>query len=352
MPFGNNSFNHPYVGLLTIEQAMGDYAYLINKLKETLNATKCPVITFGGSYGGMLSAYMRFKYPNLVSGSIAASAPIFLLSTNAKRDFFFEDVSNSSLGYQKLSEVFQTCKTLTTESEYNHLLGWIRNSFTNLAMFDYPYPTSFIYIMKNNNPLYGLAQAAGLFYNGTDGKLKCFDIFTDFVECADPTGCGVGPTSWAWDFQACTEVSLVSGSNNVTDMFPEMPFTPEIRQEYCKKRWNVTPRQDWKSIQFWGKDISSASNIVFSNGDLDPWRRGGVLSSSNPNVATILIKGGAHHLDLRGHNPKDPATVVQARATEKAYIHKWIKSHWNTINKEKSLYEKIKTWLVWLLFHY
>lgn len=41
----------------------------------------------------MLSAYMRFKYPNLVAGSIAASAPIFLLSANSKRDFFWEDVT-------------------------------------------------------------------------------------------------------------------------------------------------------------------------------------------------------------------------------------------------------------------
>ena len=50
-------------------------------------------------------------------------------------------------------------------------------------------------------PVEGLAKAAGLFYNGTDGTLQCFDIFTQFVECADQTGCGVGPDSKAWDYQ-------------------------------------------------------------------------------------------------------------------------------------------------------
>lgn len=58
-------------------------------LKQFLNY----VLDVVFSYGGMLSAYMRFKYPNLVAGSIAASAPIYLLSANSKRDFFWEDVT-------------------------------------------------------------------------------------------------------------------------------------------------------------------------------------------------------------------------------------------------------------------
>ena len=48
LPFGNKSFAHPYVGLLSIEQALGDYAVLLTVLRDELNATACPVITFGG----------------------------------------------------------------------------------------------------------------------------------------------------------------------------------------------------------------------------------------------------------------------------------------------------------------
>lgn len=44
------------------------------------------------SYGGMFSVYMRFKYFNLVVGSIVVSVFIFLLFVNFKRDFFWEDV--------------------------------------------------------------------------------------------------------------------------------------------------------------------------------------------------------------------------------------------------------------------
>lgn len=48
------------------------------------------------SYGGMLAAWMRFKYPNMVDGAIAASAPIFLVSRVVDRDFFFTDVTKVS----------------------------------------------------------------------------------------------------------------------------------------------------------------------------------------------------------------------------------------------------------------
>ena len=41
----------------------------------------------------------------------------------------------------------------------------------------------------------------GLFYNGTGGSLTCYDITKEFIECADPTGCGLGSNSLSWDFQ-------------------------------------------------------------------------------------------------------------------------------------------------------
>lgn len=45
--------------------------------------------------------------------------------------------------YGEISQAFDTCNPVTKDT-LNHLYGWVRNSFTDLAMMNYPYPTNFL----------------------------------------------------------------------------------------------------------------------------------------------------------------------------------------------------------------
>ena len=64
-----------------------------------------------------------------------------------------------------------------------------------------------------------------------------------------------------------------------------------------------------------------------SNGLLDPWSAGGVKTRLSESLVAILIPDGAHHLDLRGSNPSDPPSVLEARQKEKAIVQSWIEKY-------------------------
>lgn len=94
MPYGNRSFDDiGRVGYLTSQQALADYVDLITYLRHNgsysdrdlyragdiydtgVDGTPAPssanpVIAFGGSYGGMLAAWFRIKYPAIVEGLV------------------------------------------------------------------------------------------------------------------------------------------------------------------------------------------------------------------------------------------------------------------------------------------
>jgi len=65
-PFDRSiAFNEGYNSYLTVEQTMMDYVELIKMIKINYKAEDKAVMVFGGSYGGMLAAWLRMKFPHV-----------------------------------------------------------------------------------------------------------------------------------------------------------------------------------------------------------------------------------------------------------------------------------------------
>ncbi|XP_071125311.1 lysosomal Pro-X carboxypeptidase-like [Mytilus edulis] len=363
LPYGKESFKDPTkLQYLTSEQALADFAVFIDYLRsDWYPGQKVPVIAFGGSYGGMLSAWFRMKYPHSIQGALAASAPIWQFTDLVDCGAFLKTVTNTfkhhnpkcadnirnswmtinkvattETGRKTISDTFRLCKPLQSIEDVGTFKAWLQETWVDLAMVDYPYPSNFLeplpawpikevcsYLSKplttDVTLLQSVYQAVNMYYNYT-GKASCLDINQEATQDLGTMG---------WDYQACTEMVMPTCSNGKDDMFEPVEWNFDAYSKQCQKQWSVTPRPMWPIIQYGGKNITTASNIIFSNGLLDPWSSGGVTESLSASLPAIIIPDGAHHLDLRSTNKNDPKDVTQAREKEKDIITQWIKDFYN-----------------------
>lgn len=361
MPYGSGDEaykNATTLSHLTAEQALADFAVLITDLKKKLSAEACPVVLFGGSYGGMLAAWMRLKYPHIAIGALASSAPVLQFEDIVPPETFYDIVSNSfrrestscfntikeswdvlvseglkNDGLLQLTKTFHFCQKLENTDD---LSNWLESAYSYLAMVNYPYPANFMMPLPGNpikevcrkiddcpdgtSVLDRIFEGVSVYYNYT-GDVDCFQLDDD------PHGLD------GWDWQACTEMVMPMSSSRDTSMFSAYDFNYTSFQEECWKEFRVKPRPKWITTEFGGHDFKTAlkmfgSNIIFSNGLLDPWSGGSVLEDVSETIVALVTEKGAHHLDLRAATAEDPDWLVEQRATEIKLIQGWLNDYY------------------------
>ncbi|KAJ4971750.1 hypothetical protein NE237_004849 [Protea cynaroides] len=355
--------NASTLGYLSSTQALADYATLIIDLKKNLTAEDSPVLVLGGSYGGMLAAWFRLKYPHIAMGALASSAPIlnfegicspYSFNDIITQDFRsvsencyrvikgswkqMEDTARKSGGLELLRKSFKICKNYIS---VDYLEGWLSTAFLYTAMTDYPTPSNFLnplpaYPVKQmckavDDPLVGndtfakLYGAANIYYNYT-GDATCFDL----IDNSDPHGLA------EWNWQACTEMIMPTDGNSEKSIFPPSQWNYSDRASYCYSIFGIEPRPNWITTEFGGHDISKVlkrfgSNIIFFNGLRDPWSGGGVLQNISKSIVAIVAKEGAHHVDLRFSTKEDPEWLRDVRKREIQIISKWLKQYYRDL---------------------
>lgn len=368
LPFGDAYMDH--LAYLSHEQALADYTELVFFLQRAHGAADHPVIAFGGSYGGMLAAWLRMKYPSVVHGAIAASAPILGFPSfpdwhsgerfwevvtrdatpaagaagncvpNAKKAWpkLFA-LAATATGRAKLTQLFRLCEPLTDAADGERVAMLVLFGFDNLAMGNFPYPSSYLTGGAVDLPAWPVRTAcdhlAGEFGDDDDDQLlvalrdagNVFNNATQDLEClALPSPQDFGGI---WDYQWCTQLlpqETYFSSNGETDMFWPRTVTLDQVRTHCQTTWATTPDPDWIRVSYGDERLRAASNIVFSNGQLDPWSSGGVRRVPDSAKVTVVdIADGAHHLDLFFSHPADPASVTNARKIEVAHIRRWIR---------------------------
>eukprot|EP00793_Prasinoderma_coloniale_P001606 PRCOL_00003411-RA len=381
-PNGTLPRNPSCLNYLTTDQALADFATVLMSLDSVLPGARrgvTPVVGFGGSYGGMMAAWFRLKFPHLVDGVISASAPIWSFfgltpaydadgfmrvvtrdaqaaggaapscAANAKEAFRrILKAGQTAAGRALLAEAFRTCAPLRDAAAAAALNSWAQAPWATLAMGNFPYPSTYLMhglsllpawpvraaceplrdpalASGEDAPLFeALRAAVAVYYNNTGGEGCFFNApAASVADVRDDTCVG------NWDWQWCTEMHQPFTQGTAADMFyPLSAYNQTAAFASCQAQWGVTPRPLWAATTWWGSDLSRASNIVFSNGELDPWSAGGVTKNVSlaRDVTAVVLPNGAHHLDLMFAHKRDPPDAVEARRYELAAITRWIEA--------------------------
>lgn len=179
--------------------------------------------------------------------------------------------------------------------------------------------------------LTAVKAASDIYFNYT-GQTNCTN-YNDTDATGNLDGAG-------WNVLACNQLAMPTAMG-AKSMFLEEPFDYDAYTKGCQETYGLTPDYTWALREFGGanptynytKDYLSYSNIIFSNGELDPWRAGGVNNYVSPDLPVYLIRGGAHHLDLRLPNATtdtNTTDVYWVREQEKMLISQWVDDYQGT----------------------
>eukprot|EP00945_MAST-04E_sp_MAST-4E-sp1_P007606 g7606.t1 len=380
--------NRENLRYLTIEQALADTTAFLSNKRTVFNnycadSGSCKVILFGGSYGGMLAAWHRLKFPHLTVGALAASAPVDLYPGESKEKAFYDSTigvfnkygGDSVCGdhisslvetlpgfpYHDLTSAFRTCSPLKTSGDLEKLVFYVKGAFATLAMLDYPYPTTFVTPMPGKpvqvacerfrksgyRTLAGLNEAMNVFVNFT-GSLRCHNVTMEMVGTSNSSKSAMassrhfyvaskgapsdlGSIYRTWNYQTCTELILEPLTSDGNGFYVETKSQIKEVEATCKQRYGATAhtRALWMLHSFGnGEDIvKHTTNMIFSDGDKDPWSVGGVpfnATNYDSSVFHINIEDSAHHQDLRFSDKLDSPSLQRARSVEKESIKKWL----------------------------
>lgn len=118
--------------------------------------------------------------------------------------------------------------------------------------------------------LSALQESTSVYFNYT-GAYPCTNL-------SDWEGTG-SLDGYGWNILACNQLFMPTGFGE-DSMFIPLKINYTANTEMCQRLYGLTPNYDWALDYFGGynveKDFLAVTNVVWSNGELDPWRAGGL----------------------------------------------------------------------------
>lgn len=342
LPF--NSFSAKALRYLSTEAALDDLAYFQRKISST-NNWDGKWVAFGGSYPGSLSAYYRLKYPYLVVGSLASSAPVL-----AKEDFIEYDAHVTKVaGPQCANQIRQTVSEIEASLNNPNEFQRIKALFQATEVKD---SVDFLYLIADigaSAVQYGMRDDFCNSLNSTESPLegyanfakRLYDLFgVSAVEMTVQSALSEDPDDYPnrvgmrqWYYQSCKEYGYWQNAHPDPEKTTRSSLINlDYHQRVCQRLFGINEPAKTAELNntFYFPLMSDlVSRIYFTNGENDPWSTLSLTvnngNAGNTNLSYYLIKGAAHCDDLRTPSTKDSNALKNARKTMESLLEEWLK---------------------------
>lgn len=331
---------------------------------------------------------LRFRYPEVIDGSYASSAPLELYSQEVESAAYFDKITSvadevsGGCSDAVRSTLYAVRETLYSEfgDNVNHdildaakTIGFCPSIFPSYIQdiedfvsetIQYLVPAIFADFNMGYyppEPEKALARACALFQeertssmdkirnffalrneveygNNNSDEDTCFDVSLEIpagpnarIRGSDNSGSGGGLMGRIWEFQCCKDLIVKAGYSEES-MFLPRPFSYKFHEENCLRRFPGMTIDPYRLNDEWGfSNLGNSSRILFANGMKDGWSAASVTEVSKAErhheLSVINFPNGAHHSELKSGpypNPKETTDILDGYQTVTETLSRWL----------------------------
>ncbi|KAM9738739.1 thymus-specific serine protease [Dama dama] len=352
---------------LSSRHALADVASARLTLSRLFNVSSTsPWICFGGSYAGSLAAWARLKFPHLFFASIASSAPVrAVLDFSKYNDVVSRSLMNTAIGGSlecraaasaAFAEVERrlrasgaaraalradlgVCGSLERAEDQAELLGALQALVGGAVQYDGQAgaplsvrPLCRLLVGDRGNcsgsaPYRGLRRAVQVVTQSLGQK--CLSISraetVAQLRVTELQVSSVGDRQWL--YQTCTEFGYYVTCEVPGCPFSQLPALPS-QLELCEQVFGLSTSSVAQAVaqtnSYYGGQTPGATQVLYVNGDADPWHVLSVTQPLGPSEPVVLIPSASHCLDMAPERPSDSPSLRLARQKISQQLQTWL----------------------------
>ncbi|XP_068441233.1 thymus-specific serine protease [Clinocottus analis] len=353
---------------LSSQQALADLAVFHQHISSSFNLSRSSTwISFGGSYSGSLSAWFRGKFPQLVFGAVASSAPVraqldfsayskevglslrneavggSLKCLAAVRDAFSAVEAVMGVNAGRVAEDFGCCQSPKGPDDQIELM----QNLADIIMGSVQYNEEGVLmsiaelcgVMTNQSEAHGdemeayrrLVQLAQIYHSSSEET--CLDISHEKTvkDLMDTTLHHSGRrAARQWTYQTCTEFGFYQTCE------ASCPFSRTVtlrsQTQLCSTLFGISQHSLAGRVAFtnayYGGAEPHTHRVLYVNGGVDPWKELSVVRAGGRGgeaQSVVFIEDAAHCADMARGRVTDRRSLKKARQEIEEHVVGWLK---------------------------